>query len=137
MPASSQYEWNDISVSYLGRVLTGIQGIKYKVTSDDEFVYGRGRKPLSIQSGNESIEGEIKLLQSEFEALAESVRAINPLLKPSDIRADIIWTFERENVAITKIIQGAKFKEYEQSLEQGNKFMVITLPFMALDVKDA
>lgn len=137
MPASAQYEWNDISVSYLGRVLTGIRGIKYKVTSEDEFVYGRGRKPLSIQSGNESIEGEMVLLQSELEALKEAVRSIDPRLKITDIRADIIWTFERENIAVTNIIQGAKIKEYEEGMEQGDKFMEITLPFMALDVQAA
>lgn len=131
---SSEFGWNDISVSYMGRVLTGIRGIKYKVKSDDDYLYGRGNKPLGIVSGNESVEGEIMLLQSEFDAADEAIKTINPKLKITDVKVDIVWSFERDSVLKTEIIKSAKVSEYERGLKQGDKFMEITMPFKALDV---
>lgn len=133
---SKQYAFSDISVIVLGRELQGFRGVKYKVTTDKEVLHGRGKKAFSIQSGNETIEGELMLLQSELEALRAAVKSVNPNYKLTDVAFDIVVTYGNGTVAATDIIQGAEFKEYEKGMEQGDKFMEISLPFLALDVKE-
>lgn len=132
---SKQYQFSDIKVILLGRELEGFRGVKYKVSTDKEVLFGRGKKGLSIQSGNETIEGELMLLQSEVEALRAAVKAVNPLYKLTDVSFDIVVTYG-DSTAVTDIIQGAEFTEYEKGMEQADKFMEVTLPFLALDVKE-
>lgn len=136
MPAfnSKQYQFSDLRVIVLGRELQGFQGVKYTRKKDKELLYGRGNKPLSIQSGNESVEGELMLLQSELEGLTAAVKSANPLYNLTDVRLDIIVTYGNGTTAKTDIIQGAEFTEYEKGLEQESKFMEISLKFIALDV---
>jgi hypothetical protein len=133
---SRQYRFSDVSVVVLGRTLEGFRGVTYKVSTDKEILRGRGKKALSIQSGAETIEGKLMLLQSELEAMRTAVKAVNPLLKITDISFDIVVTYGNGATAVTDIIQGCEFTEYEKGLEESDKFMEIELPFMALDLKE-
>lgn len=132
---SSQYAFRDLQVMLLGRVLTGFQGIKYKVSVEKERVFGRGNKALAIQTGNETIEGTLKLLQSELDALQAAAKAVNPLNKVTDIAFDLVVTYGDGNTAKTDRIFSAQFTEYEKGMEQNDKFMLIELPFIALGVQ--
>lgn len=129
---TKQYAWSDIRVRALGREFVGIRGIKYKRTGDDEHLYGRGSKPIAIQSGNVSYEGELTLLQSELEALTSALGVVNLI----DIRFDIVVTYRAtiDGPVVTDLIKSVKCKEYEKGMEQGDKFMEITIPFLALDI---
>lgn len=133
---SKQYQFSDISVVVLGRTLQGFQGVKYSVKTEKEPVFGRGNRALSIQKGNETIEGELMLLQSEVEALRAAIKSVNPLYKLTDISFDIVVTYGDGLTSATDIILGAEFKEYEKGMEQGDKFMEISLKFLALDLKE-
>jgi len=130
---SRQYEWADFSLILGGRDITGIRGIKYTRKIEREPLYAKGRNPHSIQSGNISVEGEMTMLQSEYEALVQagngsvlglSLNAIgaygNPSLGDPLIKDKII---------------GIRFTEESKEFKQGDKFMEITLPFVALKVK--
>lgn len=132
---SKQYAFSDVRVNILGRSLVGFQGVKYKVNVDKEPVFGRGKKALAIQSGNETIEGELMLLQSELIALDLAVKAINPLYKITDISFDIVVSYG-ETIVTTDIIKGVEITEYEKGMEQEDKFMEISLPFLALDLQE-
>jgi hypothetical protein len=131
---SKQYSWSDTKVLLLGKTLTGIQGVKYSRKKEKEYVYGRGSKPLAIQDGNESVEGELTLLQSELELLRAAVRLKDPTANITDVSFDIVVSYDRDNIAVTDVIQGCEIMEYEKGMKQGDKFMEISLKFMALDV---
>lgn len=133
---SKQYSFSDVSVIVLGRTLEGFRGVKYSVKADKEVLHGRGRKAFSIQTGNETVEGELMLLQSELEALRTAVKAANPNAKLTDISFDIVVTYGNGATAVTDTILGCEITEYEKGLEQSDKFMEISLPFLALDVKE-
>ena len=66
---SREYEWADVSVVAAGRMITGIRGVTYTSSQEKEALYGKGNKPHSIQRGNKTFAGSIRLLQSELEAL--------------------------------------------------------------------
>ncbi|MBP3353454.1 MAG: hypothetical protein J6L02_02235 [Bacteroidales bacterium] len=132
---SRQYDWSDITVVLGGKDLTGIRGIKYTEKQEKEVIYGKGAMPMSIQKGNRSIEGEITLLQSELEVLILN----SPTRSILDLQVNAVVNYGNPtsgDVPITDIIQGIQFTEEPKEMKQGDKFMEVTLPFIALRKKN-
>lgn len=132
---SDQYAWKDLSVVYLGRTITGVQGLKYKKKVEKEYVYGSGNKPRGIQTGNVSVDGTLMLLQSELELLQTAIKAIDVDSDITDIALDIVATYGEGNLAKTDMVVGVNFTEFEKGMNQEDKFMKISLPFVAMDVR--
>lgn len=133
---SKQYAFSDIRVIILGRELEGFRGVSYKVSVEKEHLHGRGKKPLSIQSGNETIEGELTLLQSEVVGLTAAVKAVNPVAKLTDVSFDIVITYGEGSTSVTDILRSCEFTDYEKGMSNGDKNMEITMPFLALDLNE-
>lgn len=131
---SKQYSFVDISVIILGRKIEGFRGVEYTVTTEKEVLHGRGKKAMSIQSGPETIEGSLTILQSELTALNTVIRAANPLAKITDVSFDIIITYGNGTTSTTDKIVSAEFTEYKKGMGSDDKFMEIEMPFMALDL---
>jgi len=135
-----EYEWADISIIVGGVPISGFRVINYKKAREKEAMFAKGRKAHSIQAGNESVTGNITFTQSTFEAL-ELATGGNIL----EAKVDIIVSYGAElnaasvaSTAIsTDVIKGAEFTEYEKGMSQGDKFMEIAMPFLALDIKNA
>lgn len=128
-----EYEFADITLFLGGRDVTAIRGIKYTTKQEKEAVYGKGNNPLSIQKGNKSHDGEISATQSELETLIAlgggsilnlNLNAIVSFGNPS-----------AGDVLITDKIYGLQFTEEAKEIKQGDKFMDVKLPFIALDIK--
>lgn len=130
---SRQYEWADITVLFGGVDLTGIRAIKYKEKSEMEPVYAKGRRPHSIQTGNTSYEGEIEMLQSDYQALRIAAGG-----SITNVNVDIIVAYGNPlngDYMTTDKIFGVRISESEMASKQGDKFMTVTLPFMALGIQ--
>lgn len=130
---SREYEWADLTFLLGGKDLTGFRGIKYSVKQEKEVVYGKGNMPIAIQKGNKSIEGEITVLQSEL----ETMRLQSGTGSILDLQLDAVACYGNPangDVLVTDVIQGIQFTEEPKELKQGDKFMEITLPFIALRV---
>ena len=130
---SREYEWADLTLLLGGKDLTGIRGIKYTIKQEKEVVYGKGNMPIAIQKGNKSIEGEITVLQSEL----ETMRLQSGTGSILDLQLDAVACYGNPangDVLFTDVIQGIQFTEEPKELKQGDKFMEITLPFIALRV---
>lgn len=128
---SKQYAWADLTVVVGGTDITGIRGVKYIEKGEKEAVYAKGRNPQTIQFGNVSYEGEIMVLQSELERLVlaggGSILGLN---------VDVTVTYGNPPDAIrTDRIEGVSFTETARELKQGDKFMEVTIPFIALNVE--
>jgi hypothetical protein len=128
-----QYEFADLTLITGGRDIIGFRGIKYTTKQEKEAIYGKGNKPISIQKGNVSHEGEITLVQSEYETLVA-------LGEGSVLNLNLNATLSYGNptkgdVMIVDTIIGLQFTEEAKELKQGDKFMEIKLPFVALDIK--
>ncbi len=130
---SREYEWADLTFLLGGKDLTGFRGIKYSIKQEKEVVYGKGNMPIAIQKGNKSIEGEITVLQSEL----ETMRLQSGTGSILDLQLDAVACYGNPangDVLVTDVIQGIQFTEEPKELKQGDKFMEITLPFIALRV---
>lgn len=131
---SRQYEWADLSIVLGGRDLTGIRGVKYTEKGEKEPLYGKGRYPQSIQTGNFSIEGEITVTQSELIALEQA--GSGSIL---GLSVDGVVSYGDPSLGqpmITDRIVGISFTEAPKELKQGDKFMEVTIPFIAIMVKN-
>ncbi|SFW12818.1 hypothetical protein [Chitinophaga sancti] len=133
---TKEVTWANMKVVLLGKELTGIRGIKYKLTQEKEHLHGAGDQPIGIQRGKRTYEGEIKLLKFEYDILADAVARAGgrDIL---DLTADIVVTYVKDSLSVprTDIIQGFQFKEFEKGWEQGAKFMELTLPILFMGLK--
>ena len=130
---SREYEWADVSVVAAGRMITGIRGVAYTSSQEKEALYGKGNKPHSIQRGNKTFAGSIRLLQSELEAL--ELAAGGDAL---DISFNIVVAYgnpAKGDVITTDLLVGCEITEIPKGLNQNDKFMEIELPLVMLDVK--
>ena len=129
---SREYEWADLSLSVGGQALTGFRAVKYKTTLEKEAIYAKGRDPHSIQKGNNAYDGEISLLQSELEALIDSG---NGSILGLSVDAEVSYGNPPGAIRTDRIL-GLQFTEEPKELSQGDKFMEITLPFIALKINN-
>lgn len=131
---SRQYEWADLTLVLGGKDITGIRGVKYSEKAEKEALFAKGRYAHSIQTGNVAVEGEITLLQSEYEALV--IAGGGSVL---GLSLDGVFGYGNPANGDTPIfdrVLGISFTEAAKELKQGDKFMEITLPFVALSVKN-
>ena len=131
---SRQYEWADLTLVLGGRDITGIRGVKYSEQAEKEALFAKGRYAHSIQTGNVAVEGEITLLQSEYEALV--IAGGGSVL---GLSLDGVFGYGNPANGDTPIfdrVLGISFTEAAKEFKQGDKFMEITLPFVALSVKN-
>lgn len=130
---SREYEWADITMILGGRDLTKIRGLRYKQSLEKEAIHAKGRKPIAIQRGNETNEGEITLLQSEYEALK---MAGNGSVLGLSLDAVVCYGNPSEGSALTTVkLFGIQFTEAELNWSQGDKFKEVTLPFICLEIQ--
>lgn len=131
---SREYEWADLTLVLGGRDITGFRGIKYTEKAEKEPIFGKGRHAHSIQTGNVTVEGEITIFQSEAIALekagAGSILGLNldGVVSYGDPSTGSAMTTDR--------IVGISFTEAPKEIKQGDKFMEITIPFIAIAVKN-
>jgi hypothetical protein len=133
-----QYGFADITVVMGGRDVIGLRGIKYTSKQEKEVLYGKGNKPLSIQKGNISYEGEVTVLQSELETLMLLGKATGKKASVLDLNLTIVVCYgnpvEGDPMIVDKLF-GVQFTEEAKELKQGDKNMEITLPFICTDIK--
>ena len=133
MVNTREYEWSDVTVVLAGRLVTGLRGVKYSAKQEKELLHAKGNKPHSIQRGNKTYDGEITLLQSEYEALKKA--SGGDIL---DASIDIVAAYGNPSagdVVTTDMLVGVEFTEDNTEWKQGDKFQEKTLPFIYLDQK--
>ncbi len=127
---SREYEWADISVVLGNRDVTGIRGIKYTEKQELEHLHAKGNRAHSIQGGNITVEGEITLLQSEYEALVLAGKG--SVLSLRGLAIVVSYGNPAEgDTPITDVVHGIRFSEAAKDWKQGDKFKEISLPFLA------
>lgn len=131
---SREYEWSDVAVVMAGRMVTGIRGISYTSSQEKEALYAKGNRPHSIQRGNKSYSGSIRLLQSELDALEAAARG-----DVLDVSFNVVVSYgnpAKGDVITTDILMGCEITEVPKSINQADKFMEIELPLIILDIKN-
>lgn len=129
--SSRQYEWADVTVIIGGKPITGINSVSYKASQEKTAIYGKGNQPISIQRGNISYEGSVKLYQSELETLA-AAGGKNGIL---GLEVDIVVSYgnpSNGDLVRTDILKGVQFTEEPREMTQTDSYMESELPIIFL-----
>lgn len=129
---SEQYSYNDISINIGGRLLNAATGIEVEAGYEHEVIRGKGGKAQAINEKNHEVTGTVSMLQSDFEALVDSYGDAY-----QKKYFDIIWHFSPDSGSDhrTHLVKGVKLGKVKMALKQGDAFMPIDIPFLALDFK--
>lgn len=133
---SREYEWADVTVVMAGRIVTGIRGVEYKESLEKELIYGKGNKPRGIQHGNYSYDGKITLLQSELDALQTAAKIAHSNIL--ELNVDLVVAYgnpAKGDIIHTDVLRHVEFTEVPKTINQGDKFMEVSLPFVFLSKK--
>ncbi len=130
---SKDCEWADMTVVVAGAPLTKIRGIRYKASKEKQLLHAAGDEPVSIQSGNRSYEGHIRVLKGALDDLNRAAQAAggDDIL---DMQFDIVVAYKARGARMlqTDTLVGVEVKDFEVGWDQGAKNMDITLPIVFL-----
>ncbi len=133
---SKECEWADMSVIFAGSLLTKIRGVKYKASKDKQLLHAAGDEPISIQSGNRTYEGQIKVLKGALDDMNKAAQEAggNDIL---DMQFDIVITYKASGARPlqTDTLHGVEVKDFEKGWDQGAKNMEISLPIVFLQLE--
>lgn len=127
-----QPAWEDYRLFMGGRFVTGIRGFSYGVSKNKELIYGEGSEPLDVGRGNKTPKCELKVLQSELEAIILSGGG-----DPNEIPPfTIVHQYVRKGTTaiVTDVITGVEITDWTKAMDQGATFMEVTLPCICLKV---
>lgn len=128
---SREYEFADLTIVFGGKDIVTLRSWKHSAKQDKEPVHGKGANPRKIQKGNKTYEGELGLLQSDYETLVAN--------SPNEDILDGQWNAiesygnpSNGDVIITRKLIGIQFTEDTTEWKQGDKFQEKKLPFIFL-----
>lgn len=135
---SQECVWADLSLKMLGVTVKGLRGFKFKASVEKEHLYAAGSMPIGIQHGNDKFEGELKVLKNDYDRmnLAAIAGGYKSLMHIPAHLITLTAVF-KEGVGRplkTHTCLGVGFTEAETGIEQGAKFVEITLPILFLDL---
>ena len=126
---SREYAWADVSIVIAGRPVTGILAVKYKIARKVTTIYASGIEPHARTKGNKQYTGEIKLLQSEYNALEEAAQNLG-FDDVTDLTFNITVVYGKDPTARIKTDQllACDISDVEKDFKQNDPNMEITLP---------
>lgn len=130
---SKECEFSDITVLVAGAKLTKLRGIAYKAMKDKELLHAAGDEPVSIQAGNRSYSGTIKLLKGALDDMNRAAKLAGGA-DALDLEFDLVVTYKAKGTRAlqTDTLIGVQIQEFEKSMDQGSKFMEVSLPVIFL-----
>lgn len=135
---TKECEWADVNLFINGQKVVGLRSLSYGVNPNKESVYAAGKKPFSIQSGNHEYTGEVKILKNDFDRINAGARASGfDDLNDLEFMLVVTYASKGSRELKTDTLYGCQFNGYTKAIEQGAKYMEITLPILFLDVKAA
>lgn len=130
--------WSQITLTLLGRKITGLRGFEVKKSIEKEHVYASGNEPVDIQEGNKKYEGNLKILKYEVDLLNDAA-LVAGFADVTEVPHTLIsCTVEFKKNLVDKIriisVPGVAFTELSIAMEQNAKMTEVTLPFLAMRI---
>lgn len=133
---SKECEWADMTVYIDGATTSKLEGIRYKSSKAKTALHGSGNKPISIQSGNRTYDGQLKVLLGALKSMNKAAKLAggDDIL---DVSITIVVVYQQNpgDQLETDTLIGVEFSDFEIGWDQGADHMEVTLPFLFLDLK--
>ena len=136
--STQECAWQNVTIVFLGRKITGLRGFEFKKSIEKEHLYGAGSEPLDIQQGNKKYEGNIKLLKYELDLLNDAAidAGFEDISEVDHPLITVICQYKKLLSDKTRYISavGMAFTEISAAMEQNAKMTEVTLPFIAMKI---
>ncbi|MBT1702958.1 hypothetical protein [Chryseosolibacter indicus] len=130
--------WHNITLTLLGRKITGLRGFSFKKSIEKEHVYAAGQEPVDIQEGNKKYEGNLKMLKYELDLLNRAAQKAGfvDITEVPHTAISAIVEYKKTVTSTNEIITGVgmAFTEMDYKGEQNAKYMEVDLPFLAMRI---
>lgn len=132
----NEYAWEDIQIVLPGKPLPieGVVAVEYTEKKEHMNIYGRGSKPIRMGRGKTEYEGSITLLQSEIEALQQSLPAGKSLTQMVPFTITVAYAPEG-GVSVVDQLLFCRIKEVKKGIKQGDGNMEVALSLAIGDIK--
>lgn len=124
----NEYAWEDLQVVVEGNAfpLNGVINIRYKATKVHVNIKGRGNKPVSMGRGPEDYEGSLTILQSELEAMQDTL-GMDSLVTRKPFQISVSYA-PLVGPKRTDLLMGCRILEVERALGTEDTHMEVELP---------
>lgn len=128
MIRGKEYDFEDIKIKMFDKEPVGITGVNYGHKQDTQLQHATGKFATSYTRGKYEANGEVSMLQSEFEAIQRTLQKGQTLtdIPPFDIT--VSYAIEGDTTPVTDILQSCFFTEVKKEMKTGGEAMEIKLP---------
>jgi len=138
---SDDFAWANITMTILGRKLTGLRGFEFSKKVEKEHVYASGSEPVDIADGNRGYTGNVKLLKHEVDKLNDAAQLAGyaDITEVPHTLITITCEYKKLTASKRRLITaiGVGFTEKTVAMEQNAKMTEVTLPFLAMRIVDS
>ena len=131
---TDEFEWADVHVVVEGDDIEGLLGVEYTGKQEKEVAYGRGNKGRSIQKGNISYEGKLKLTQGAAKKMLDAAGK-KTMMQIGYTDINVSYVREEGGMMEKDTLKKAQFTEHPKGINQGDKKMEIEVAFIFLDIE--
>lgn len=122
-----EYTYEDVQIEILGRVLEGIEGVKYGVTKNHYNLHGRGNRPVAMAKGKkDSTPGSLTIHQSEFEALQEALPSGKDLTDAAPFDITVSYAPDA-GIIVTDVVPNCRVARWEKGMTSEEGHMTVEL----------
>jgi len=122
----NEYAWEDIAVIIPGKVapIDGIEAIEYEESKEHTNIHGRGDEPVAFGRGKKDFSGSLTLLQSEFEALQQSLPPGRSVTSMAPFNITVSYAPEG-GIDTTDLLIGVRIKKFKKGGKTGDDHMPV------------
>jgi hypothetical protein len=124
----AEYAGRDVTVTMFGRPVA-VQSIKHTSKQEKKTYFVLGKQTAAGKiAGRKELEGELVILQSEFDAIINSLPPGTDIL---DVAAsDIVIVLAKGDRISTRILKNVEFMEFGEEMKAEDDMFPVTLPFI-------
>lgn len=132
---AKEIEWSDIEVKIEGSKPVTLRSISVNANQDLEHLYGQGNRPIGIQAGNQSETGSFAILVGDLNTLNDAAVAAGGVdVRDTELTATIKYKAAGTRGLRMDTIYGLRISGYDKSISQGDKMMVVNLPWLCMGI---
>lgn len=132
---TAYFSWKHIELSVNGRIISGLQNIRFDETQQKDYIYGAGVEPQKIRGGNKRYEGTLTVLQGEYEQLA-ALSSTGSVVDLKNVNIQVSFgNLDEGGGLVTYSLNSVEFMSGNGlDAQQGSNSLQKEIPFLALGI---
>lgn len=130
-----RHSWSSIEVQLLGRLITGMTGIKYEEKVEKKNYYGAGNMPVGRGIGNYEATASLTLHAYEVDAVQKSLPIGKRITDIEQFDITVCYLPDGQDKLITHVIRNCEFTGNKRELSQNDTEISIELELICSHIE--